>query len=329
MVIVMILIKSIKKEWHALWNPYKESTTPKSINIKPRRLVFDDVGEYRDDMFGDVYRTTFLASIASSVGLAEEFFVHAMRRCIDSIKDEQLKKDARAFCGQEMHHKNAHDPLNQAFFEKFPWLGKENKKMEENWLDGLLGKLPNLVSISAVGSAEHFTGLMSDSFFHDPDWYVGSENSPEARLIAWHLFEELEHKSVAYDVAQYMSGNYLLRISTFLLMSFMLVGFSLLRQVKMLKQMGHFKGAEFFKTSWTLFNFHFGFGYKGRKSRLFDYGYEWSKFFIPSYRPWDEEGVNEMNYHKFKKWIEEYNNGNKDMAKVNTLECFKAEGGWT
>lgn len=169
----------------------------------------------------------------------ERFFVNSVLKHQKEITDDKLKKQLRNFCGQEGVHSAMH--------EKFWNILKENGyviKGYENHIDNLLHKIIakieiegtriNNIDLASTVCLEHFTALFGHSLFQHVE--LNKEVVPEdmAELFQWHAAEEIEHKTVAFDVFQKVDkGEYrkrvlLMPIVTALLYFYLSVGTGIL-----------------------------------------------------------------------------------------------------
>jgi uncharacterized protein len=201
--------------------------------ITPRKPKFD---------FATVPKHWFAGSrvashIANGVNMlfphGERFFVRSVNHFLDQIDDPELVARARGFFGQEGRHASAHDDYNDMLrhhgFEIDGFLAAFQKwgtRTEE-------AASPEL-RLACTAAAEHFTAIMAENAFRQR---VLDTAHPVMRdLLLWHAAEEIEHKSVAFDVLQKVNPSYALRIAglamaTLQLSTWWTIGFlTLLRQ---------------------------------------------------------------------------------------------------
>ncbi len=191
----------------------KKQALGTSVNIPPRRLDFefpDDSARYYYD--NNPFHSSFLTALSSLFPEGESFFVESVRHYRDQITDPILKAQVSGFIGQEAMHSKEHQAFNDlAIRQGYP----------VDKVDRVLGKvlglgqkfLPKSVQLSITVSLEHYTAIIAEMLLRDPE--VNSKFAGEARhLWLWHALEENEHKTVAYDVYQQVSGNYALRAGT-------------------------------------------------------------------------------------------------------------------
>lgn len=156
---------------------------------------------------GNPFSTHFINVLHILFPTGERFFVNSVLKHQKQITDEKLKKQMRNFCGQEGIHSSMH--------ERFWNILNENGyiiKGYENHIDNLLHKVVakiesegtrlNNVDLVATVCLEHFTALFGHALFANVD--LSEKNVPQdmAELFLWHASEEIEHKSVAFDVLQ-------------------------------------------------------------------------------------------------------------------------------
>ncbi|HMV68833.1 MAG TPA: metal-dependent hydrolase [Myxococcota bacterium] len=141
----------------------------------------------------------------------ERFFIRSVRRYLDRVSDPELRERVRAFAGQEAQHGRAHEAAFAAleaqgfeirdFLAWYEWLAYE--VIEPN--------TPDLLHLSATVALEHFTATMAEDAL-GTDLLDGAH--PLMRdLLRWHASEEIEHRSVAFDVLQEVDDRYLVRLA--------------------------------------------------------------------------------------------------------------------
>jgi len=69
--------------------------------------------------------------------------------------------------------------------------------------------------LSITVAVEHFTSVSARLALQLES--LAPAHPALRQLFEWHALEELEHKAVAFDVLQYVSGSYIVRMAGFLL----------------------------------------------------------------------------------------------------------------
>ncbi len=178
--------------------------------IKPRKPKFD---------FASVPKHWFAGSrvashIANGVNMlfphGERFFVRSVNHFLDELDDPELVARAKGFFGQEGRHASAHDDYNDMLrdhgFEIDGFLA-----MFEKWGTRTENAASPELRLACTAAAEHFTAIMAENAFQQR---VLDTAHPVMRdLLLWHAAEEIEHKSVAFDVLQQVNPSYALRIA--------------------------------------------------------------------------------------------------------------------
>ena len=172
---------------------------------------------------------SMLAShLANGVNLlfpaGERFFVRSVRKYLDQIAgDAALVEAVRGFAGQEGHHARAHE----AFFEVMEGQGYEIRgflRAYERLAYGVIEPMfPPSVRLAVTAASEHFTAIMAENLLTMVD---EREMHPVMRrLLTWHACEEIEHRSVAFDVFQRVDGRYSVRMLGLAIGTLTLAGF--------------------------------------------------------------------------------------------------------
>lgn len=188
---------------------YQRAGTP-DIPVRRMDFEFDDsIPKYW--FGGDPLRTMILTGLSCSFPEGERMFMRAVRRYQDQIQDPELKKQVRAFIGQEAHHGKEHDSFNDMMARKGLPVKKVEKFVEmgiareEEWFS------PERM-LAKTCALEHFTAMFAETLLEHPE-LIDEVDERLKPLWLWHAVEESEHKSVAYDVYQQAVGSYWIRAS--------------------------------------------------------------------------------------------------------------------
>jgi len=176
------------------------------LAIEPRRVRF----EYGDISKVDFHSentvvSAFWVGLSATFPLGEGEFIKAVKLFEDQVEDSKLKDDVKNFTAQEAHHALQHKLVNKQFdslgFDtgKVEHLIKEKlQEREEQW--------SNAKRLRRTVAVEHFTAVMAHFALTHPESMKGVPESFR-RLFLWHAIEEIEHKSVAFDVYKQCVGD--------------------------------------------------------------------------------------------------------------------------
>jgi predicted metal-dependent hydrolase len=163
----------------------------------------------------------------------ERFFVKSVYDHIGKIADPKLRADTKAFAGQEGQHAREHE----AFFRVLESQGYRFEahlarfRRLNSWCSR---NLPAALRLSMTAGAEHYTATLGSLALRSG---LLRECHPAMReLITWHAIEEIEHKSVAYDVLRATHPGYFLRVFGFCMATFMIGLMTALGIVLFMKQ---------------------------------------------------------------------------------------------
>ena len=208
-----------------------ERATTHDIPVRQINFEFsDDIPKYW--FSGDPIRTMLLTALSCTFPEGERMFIRAVRRFEDKISDPELKKQVRAFIGQEAHHGKQHEAFNQfmkrkgvatSYLEKYT---KNGIAKEEQWLS------PERM-LAKTCALEHFTALYAETLLEHPE-LVAEIDERLQPLWIWHALEESEHKAVAFDVYQNTVGSYWIRSSEMMFTSLLFTFFTVFHTVQLL-----------------------------------------------------------------------------------------------
>lgn len=202
--------------------------------ITPRDFDVDLAAVPRAWFAGDQVATAISNGVNILFPHGERFFVRSVKHFLDRV-DGELAKDVKGFFGQEGRHARAHDSYNDVLraqgYEIDQFLTTYKKLTD--WLEAHVS--PE-VRLAATAAAEHFTASLAEGAFNRGA--LDAADPHMQQLLAWHAAEEIEHKSVAYDVLQRVDPSYALRVVGLIYATVTLAGFWFTATRMLLKQDG-------------------------------------------------------------------------------------------
>lgn len=140
------------------------------------------------------------------------------------IHDNKLREDVRGFIKQEASHARAHGKHLSEYMERHgiddlpinrrsKWILEQliTQKPLGRKLPAALQKRWLTVRAGIFAAAEHYTTGLSDHLLNELSWESNGCDKSMASLIYWHAAEEIEHRTVMYDVYRALGGNLPLR----------------------------------------------------------------------------------------------------------------------
>jgi predicted metal-dependent hydrolase len=206
------------------------SRTPKLRNLKfefPPDIPLHWNGE-------DILATHMVNALNLLFPAGERYFIRTVRPFLERITDPELRKQANAFIAQEVQHGREHerffDILEAQGFGLAPFL-----KLYQRVAFGLIEPAcsPKL-RLAVTAAVEHYTAAFAEEALCY--WLPRARAHPVmADLYRWHALEEIEHKSVAYDVLQAVAPGYARRLAGLLIATTTLGGFWFLGTAALLR----------------------------------------------------------------------------------------------
>jgi predicted metal-dependent hydrolase len=139
----------------------------------------------------------------------EPYLIRSMRSAREHVRDTRLRADLEAFIGQEGQHFRQHVRFNQALrLSGFVGLASLEAEVEADYQRFTRSKSLRFNLAYAEGFEAFTTALSRFSF----ESKLLDRLHPAVRdLFLWHLVEELEHRTVAFDVYEHVCGGYFYR----------------------------------------------------------------------------------------------------------------------
>lgn len=157
----------------------------------------------------------------------ERAMAGALADALPYIEDERLREEAVGFIGQEAMHASSHEGVRNHLSEQGldvePMIIRMNflidKILSDHGLSGRAKKAWLKERLGLFAALEHYTAIIGQ-------WLLDADELEEAGmhpmmldLLRWHGAEEVEHRSVVYDVYQHVDGSYARRARTAVLAS--------------------------------------------------------------------------------------------------------------
>jgi predicted metal-dependent hydrolase len=152
----------------------------------------------------------------------ERWFVEVFKQAVPLIRDDRLREDVLGFIGQEAMHAEAHAGAaehldsrgldTRPFLDQMAWLFRRllgdrelTGRAREEWL---------VERLAMVAAIEHYTAFLGQ-------WMLDAHALDHADpmmldLLRWHAAEEVEHRSVAFDLFRHLDGRYFRRVRSML-----------------------------------------------------------------------------------------------------------------
>lgn len=178
--------------------------------IKVRRMDFEFGADIPDDWAADnPILTALLSALSGSFPAGERFFIDSVRHFMDQVEDPELRKRVRGFVGQEASHTKEHLNFNRFLDERGFFA-----KMVEEKVEAGIAKVKEMSTpeecLAHTVALEHMTAFLASSILENPE-FLERMHPTVAEFWAWHAIEEIEHRSVAFDVYQKVVGDEALR----------------------------------------------------------------------------------------------------------------------
>lgn len=181
------------------------------VGIPPRQLDFRLSEQMPRRLFGDnITATTYLATLSAFFPPGEDFFVQSVNHFSGRVTDPTLRAEVAGFTGQEVIHSREHDRLNEVLRER--GFDVDVAERAVRIALALLSRLPARQQLACTALMEHFTALMAEETLAAEDAGEGHIHPDLNELWLWHALEELEHKSVSYDVYETIGNRWIERL---------------------------------------------------------------------------------------------------------------------
>jgi predicted metal-dependent hydrolase len=141
----------------------------------------------------------------------EPYFIQNLREALPLVADKHITKDARAFIQQEARHAQQHRDWNQVLARRFPGFDALERAIKTRLAHSRKRhSLP--FRLAYTSGYEALTYQIACFILEQRHMLLQGADPRMLAMLAWHAAEEVEHKSVAFDVFQAVHGGYWLRV---------------------------------------------------------------------------------------------------------------------
>ena len=193
---------------------------PPHLEITPREIRFD----YRDALARercwhnhDPIWSHLINALQATFPEGERFFIDAAMDAKQVLTarerwDERWDQDLRAFIRQEASHGQQHrlwtDALIAAGYTRMAAYDEQERRLRLWSRRHLSARL----RLSITTACEHYTASLAYFIAEVRPELITESNSPFGELLLYHAIEEVEHKSVCFDLYQALPGSFALRM---------------------------------------------------------------------------------------------------------------------
>jgi predicted metal-dependent hydrolase len=193
--------------------------TPPDLSFEARPMRPD----WPDDLprywyRGEAFATHYLNALSLLFPHGEKFFIDAVRAYRERNDDPRLDDEIRAFIGQEGWHRSVHSGFN-AWLARLGLPAEALEARQARKIAYVMKRFHPRGWLAATVCLEHFTAIFAKDLLAHPD-QIARMHPHFQRIWTWHAMEELEHKSVAFDLFEKTGGRYGTRVKAMLFVSF-------------------------------------------------------------------------------------------------------------
>ncbi len=201
---------------------FEQEIDPGPVQIHARKVAFDVSDAPLHWIPGHPVASNMVGLLNVVLPAAERWFVATYNEALPLVKDPRLAEDMRGFIGQEATHADTHEADPQRLHDRqgrsIPGrsCARSTTSSPTCWRPahrpirggGFNQLCDRLWLIAAI---EHYTAVLGD-FALNCAWDDHGADPTLVDLFRWHGSEEVEHRTVAHEVAVHFHDSYLARI---------------------------------------------------------------------------------------------------------------------
>lgn len=206
--------------------------------IPVRRMDFEFPSTLPPLWFDDnPFLSALFASMSVSFPAGERYFIRSVLHFLPKIEDPALREAVRGFVGQEANHTKEHLAFNR-FLERVGVPAVAMEEFVEKRLTRLSKESSPELNLARTVAVEHFTAILAAAILEHPE-ILEQMHPAISDLWGWHAIEEIEHRSVAFDVYAATVGDEALRVRAMVVATVMFTLVNVIRTTYIVGRSGH------------------------------------------------------------------------------------------
>lgn len=194
--------------------------------LKPRQVRFDWAHSPLQWIPQDPFASHCVNHFSFTLVRGEYFFCRMFNKALPLITDDKLREDVKTFIRQEAIHAQAHKTSIEQYISRYGVDVQAQYGRVEQLFDYMLADKPFGVTlpqalqeqwlflrVALVAAAEHYTCALGQYVLTQSHWEARGADPAVSDLFTWHCAEEVEHRTVSFDLYQHLSGSYAMRVA--------------------------------------------------------------------------------------------------------------------
>ncbi|GAB5904420.1 metal-dependent hydrolase [Mycobacteroides chelonae] len=184
------------------------------VAVRARNIEFDISDSPLHWIPGDPIASHGASIFNFFLPVGERWFCAVYERALPFVNDDKVREDMLGFIGQEATHAQTHDHILHYWFDQHGITYAKGFVTLTEWAEQKIYPLFDKLSgnallwvlkpqICAIAIIEHLTAYYGDFILNCHEWDRRGADPVIRDLYRWHGAEEIEHRFVAYDVAEY------------------------------------------------------------------------------------------------------------------------------
>jgi uncharacterized protein len=211
-----------------------EERKHEGLPLEVRKVKFDWAGTPLHWVPDDPFSTHMINVLHLLLPAGERWFIDVVREAQPFVDDEGLRQVMKPFIGQEAWHANAHalvlDHLAQQGIDTEAYTG-----FLDHWFKHIMSAHPSWPRplqrwwmrrrLAEVAAIEHYTAVLGRWVLENHGLDQAGADATMLSLLRWHGSEEIEHRSLVFDVHTAVGGRYSQKVTAMMFAGPMLLLF--------------------------------------------------------------------------------------------------------
>ena len=147
-----------------------------------------------------------------SMPYLEPYLIETMKKAKERITDPELLKDVDLYIGQEATHFRQHQQWNKRLADMgYACVAPHEAQLKQDY-DAFAANRSFTFNIAYAEGFEAMGLTVGHMLVEDREYLLKDADPAVASLLLWHFVEEIEHKTVTFDVFKALDGRYWWRV---------------------------------------------------------------------------------------------------------------------